>query len=110
MAVAIRCQHGVFFSQALELLAHRKVESVKSAGSSEFLLGTLPTEPILNAQLASLVGKGAGRRGEIAGDLGPPVGDRPRKRVKTSEKTRRLLTGWVARVLAKCGPASPHMV
>ena len=32
-------------------------------------LGTLPTEPILNAQLASLVGEGAGRRGEIAGDL-----------------------------------------
>ena len=69
IAVAIRCQHGAFFSRALELLAHRKVESVKSAGSSEFLLGTLPTEPILNAQLASLVGKGAGRRGEIAGDL-----------------------------------------
>ena len=61
-----------FFSRALELLAHRKVESVKSAGSSEFLLGTLPTEPILNAQLASLVGKGAGRRGEIAGDLSRP--------------------------------------
>ena len=73
MAVAIRCQHGAFFSQALELLAHRKVESVKSVGSSEFLLGTLPTEPILNAQLASLVGKGAGRRGEIAGDLGRPL-------------------------------------
>ena len=41
-----------------------------------------PTEPILNAQLASLVGKVARRRGEIAGDFGPPVGDRPRKRVK----------------------------
>ena len=75
MAVAIRCQHGAFFSRALELLAHRKVESVKSVGSSEFLLGTLPTEPMLNAQLASLVGKGAGRRGEIAGDLGRPQED-----------------------------------
>ena len=62
MAVAIRCQHGAFFSRALELLAHRKIESVKSAGSSEFLLGALPTETMLNAQLASLVGKGAGRR------------------------------------------------
>ena len=72
MAVAIRCQHGAFFSRALELLAHRKIESVKSAGSSEFLLGTLPTEPILNAQLTSLVGKRAGRRGEIAGDLDHP--------------------------------------
>ena len=69
MAVAIRCQHGAFFSRALELLAHRKVESVKSVGSSDFLLGALPTEPVLNAQLASLVGEGAGRRGEIAGDL-----------------------------------------
>ena len=69
MAVAIRCQHGAFFSRALELLAHKKVESVKSVGSSDFLLGALPTEPVLNAQLASLVGEGAGRRGEIAGDL-----------------------------------------
>ena len=79
MAVAIRCQHGAFFSRALELLAHKKVESVKSVGSSDFLLGALPTEPVLNAQLASLVGEGAGRRGEIAGDLEkfsvPPVGD-----------------------------------
>ena len=86
MAVAIRCQHGAFFSRALELLAHRKIDSVKSAGSSELLLGTLPTEPILNAmlnaQLASLVGEGAGRRGEIAGDLDHPQGDRVRKRVK----------------------------
>ena len=81
MAVAIRCQHGAFFPRALELLAHRKVESVKSVGSSEFLLGTLPTEPMLNAQLASLVGKGAGRRGEIAGDLSRPQDDRPRTRV-----------------------------
>ena len=69
MAVAIRCQHGAFFSRALELLAHKKVESVKSVGSSDFLLGALPTEPVLNAQLASLVGEGARRRGEIAGDL-----------------------------------------
>ena len=69
MAVAIRCQHGAFFSRALELLAHKKVESVKSVGSSDFLLGALPTEPVLNAQLASLVGEGAGRRGEIAGGL-----------------------------------------
>ena len=69
MAVAIRCQHGAFFSRALELLAHKKVESVKSVGSSDFLLGALPTEPVLNAQLASLVGEGAGKRGEIAGDL-----------------------------------------
>ena len=69
MAVTIRCQHGAFFSRALELLAHKKVESVKSVGSSDFLLGALPTEPVLNAQLASLVGEGAGRRGEIAGDL-----------------------------------------
>ena len=69
MAVAIRCQHGAFFSRALELLAHKKVESVKSVGSSDSLLGALPTEPVLNAQLASLVGEGAGRRGEIAGDL-----------------------------------------
>ena len=86
MAVAIRCQHGAFFSRALELLAHRKIESVKSAGSSEFLLGALPTETMLNAQLASLVGKGAGRRGEIAGDLDHPVGggDPPRKRVNPS--------------------------
>ena len=83
MAVAIRCQHGAFFSRALELLAHRKIESVKSAGSSEFLLGALPTEPILNAQLASLVGGGAGRCGEIAGDLGSHEGDRERKRVKS---------------------------
>ena len=79
MAVAIRCQHGAFFSRALELLAHKKVESVKSVGSSDFLLGALPTEPVLNAQLASLVGEGAGRRGEIAGDLEKfsvlPVGD-----------------------------------
>ena len=82
MAVAIRCQHGAFFPRALELLAHRKVESVKSVGSSEFLLGTLPTEPMPNAQLASLVGKGAGWRGEIAGDLGRPQEDRGRKRVK----------------------------
>ena len=69
MAVAIRCQHGAFFSRALELLADRNIEGVKSAGSSELLLGTLPTEPILNAQLASLVGEGTGRRGEIAGDI-----------------------------------------
>eukprot|EP00964_Phaeocystis_antarctica_P132994 scaffold97161_cov69-Phaeocystis_antarctica.AAC.1 len=82
MVVAIRCQHGAYFSQALELLAHRKVESVKSVVSSEFLLRTLPTEPILNVQLASLVGKGAGRRGEISGDLSRPQDDRPRKRVK----------------------------
>ena len=87
MAVAIRCQHGAFFSRALQLLAHRKIESVKSAGSSEFLLGTLPTEPILNAQLASLVGKGAGRRGEIAGDLDHPQGDPVRKRVKKGHTT-----------------------
>ena len=33
------------------------------------MLGALPKETMLNAQLASLVGKGAGRRGEIAGDL-----------------------------------------
>ena len=71
MAVAIRCQHNAFFSRALELLAHKKVESVKSVGSSDFLLGALPTEPVLNAQLASLVGEGAGRRGEIAARLGP---------------------------------------
>ena len=82
MAVAIRCQHGAFFSRALELLAHKKVESVKSVGSSDFLLGALPTEPVLNAQLASLVGEGAGRRGEIAGDLGPPECGRERKRLK----------------------------
>ena len=80
MAVTIRCQHGAFFSRALELLADRKIEGVKGAGSSELLLGTLPTEPILNAQLASLVGEGTGRRGEIAGDIDHPQGDRPRKR------------------------------
>ena len=43
------------------------------------MLGALPTEPILNAQLASLVGGGAGGRREIAGDLGPHEGDRERK-------------------------------
>eukprot|EP00964_Phaeocystis_antarctica_P023452 scaffold13116_cov62-Phaeocystis_antarctica.AAC.3 len=95
-------------SRALELLAHRKVESLKSVGSSYFLLVTLPTEPVLNAQLASLVGKGAGRRGEIAGDLDHPQGDRGRKRVNkvtvghrslstctdhTSKHTRRIHRG-----------------
>eukprot|EP00964_Phaeocystis_antarctica_P052980 scaffold31046_cov54-Phaeocystis_antarctica.AAC.2 len=68
MAVAIRCQHGAFFPppRALELLAQ------------------IDTEPMPNAQLASLVGKGAGRRGEIAGDLSRPQDDRPRKRVKVT--------------------------
>ena len=101
IAVAIRCQHGAFFSRALELLAHRKVESVKSAGSSEFLLGTLPTEPILNAQLASLVGKGAGRRGEHAARPAHLFGGRGRTRVK---ETRWIsCAGSPRRVLSMLG-------
>ena len=97
MAVAIRCQHGAFFSRALELLAHRKIESVKSAGSSEFLLETLPTEPILNAQLTSLVGKRAGRRGEIAGDLSRVYPTEAGKGLKSTAKK-----GWWVRKKILC--------
>eukprot|EP00964_Phaeocystis_antarctica_P030890 scaffold17477_cov66-Phaeocystis_antarctica.AAC.8 len=63
MAVAIRCQHGAFFSRALELLGHGKTDTVKGERYSRCLHATWSKGTVPTPQLANLVGERVGRRG-----------------------------------------------
>ena len=73
-----------FFLASARAFGPQKSRKCKKCGIFGFLAWGVAygAHKVLNAQLASLVGEGAGRRGEIAGDLGPPECGRERKRLK----------------------------
>eukprot|EP00964_Phaeocystis_antarctica_P062649 scaffold37558_cov48-Phaeocystis_antarctica.AAC.3 len=65
MTVAIRCQHGAFFSRALELLGHGKTDTVNGARNSGFMhenawggVGEAPNSPSAPGGTTPTAGKG----------------------------------------------------